>query len=277
MRITKSELLGMIPGILMIAGDLIFLRSEKIFSFILVLALVIITIPFVLAISLENKKQKELDERFLAFVRDLVENVKSGTPISKSIVNLKERDYGGLTIHVGKLANQIILGIPLTNALMIFAKDTKSPVITRAVSLISEAERSGGQIDTILESVARSVNQIENLKKERQSTVYNLVVQIYIIFIIFLIIMLVLQFEILPKVTSVGGSVEGLSVSSKANTITPTEFSRPLLIIILVQSLFTGLMIGKIAEGSLKAGIKHSFILLVISSLISTGANALFG
>jgi len=276
MKFQKNFLWGIVPGVLMILASLIFLWGDKLFYFVIVSAVIIITAPFVFSVISESNKEKNTDEKFLGFVRDLVENVKSGTPISKSIVNLKTRDYGVLSSHVQKLANQIELGIPLTNALAIFAKDTKSAVISKSVTLISEAERSGGQIDTILESVAKSVNQIENLKKERKSSIYNLVVQSYIIFIVFLVIMLVLQYKILPAVSDLGGNINSMSVNAKAASSTNLDLSQPLFFLILVQSLFSGLVIGKISEGSIKDGIKHSSLLLGFALLISSGARAIF-
>jgi len=210
---------------------------------------------------------------FLAFSRDLVENVKSGTPVSKGIINLRSRNYGALSPHVSKLANQLSMGITLTEALNNFSHETNSTVISRAVSLISEAEKAGGKIETIIESVAISVNQIDNLRKERKAAVSNLIMQGYIIFIVFIIIMLVLEFKILPLVADLS-SGGGLGVNIKK--IDPDEFSMPLLVTILVQSFFAGLVVGKISEGNLKAGIKHSFILLALTLLITTGAKALF-
>jgi len=276
MKFNKKNLIGIIAGIVMIIGAVIFLRGDKLFLFIIVLSLIVIALPFVISIIVERGRKKEVEERFLEFVRDLVENVKSGTPISKSIINLRKRDYGVLSKYVVKLANQISLGIPFTKALFTFASDTGSRVIMRAVSLISEAERAGGDIDSILESVAKSVNQTENLKKERKSAVYNLIVQGYIIFIVFIIIMLVLQFKILPMTSGLGDEdLSGLSISVRS--ISPQQFSTPLFILLLVQAFFAGLVIGKISEGSFKDGIKHSFILLALSLLISTGARALLG
>jgi len=276
MEFDKKNIIGLIAGFAMIVGSLIFLRGSKLVWFIIVLGVISMALPFVLSLVLESGRQKEKEERFLEFVRDLVENVKAGTPISKGIYNLKTRDYGALSPHVEKLANQISLGIPLTTALFNFAKDTKSKVIMRAVNLISEAEKSGGQIGSILESVARSVNQTENLQKERKAAVYNLIVQGYIIFIIFIVIMLLLQFHILPMTKDIGGeSISELSL--KPHQITQEDFAKPMLIILLVQAFFAGLVIGKISEGSIKDGIKHSFILLALALLIKTGANALLG
>lgn len=245
--------------------------------FLIVVSLIVVILPFVLSFLADQANQKEKEEKFLAFSRDLVENVRSGTPVGKSILNLRNRDYGALSPHVQKLANQLALGITLNESLMNFARETESKVISRAVGLISEAERAGGKIETILESVAASVNQIEDLKKERKAAVANLVTQGYIIFIVFIVIMLVLEFKILPLVSNLSGGESGTGPSVATKDIDPAEFAMPLLIMLLVQSLFAGLVIGKTSEGSVKDGIKHSLILLAITLLATTGSRALFG
>ena len=274
MKIGKQYWIGMIFGVLLVIAATIFFRKERLFYFLLVFAGVVIVLPFIIILIIKRNKEKELESRFLEFVRDLVENVKSGTPISKGIVNLQNRDYGPLSNYTRKLSNQISLGIPLTKALYTFSKDTKSAMIMRSVGLISEAEKAGGDISTILESVLHSVNQTEELKKERKTSVYNLTVQGYIIFIVFIIIMLVLEIKILPLASGVG-EVGALSI--KARSVSPEQFSTPLFFLLLIQSFFAGLVIGKISEGSFKDGIKHSFILIALTLLITTGVKVLFG
>lgn len=278
MKFEKKNLWGIILGMILIVGGIVIFGFDPRFYFVVVIALVAGALPFVLSVVFSQGKQKEKEARFLEFTRDLVENVKSGTPISKSIVNLQNRDYGPLSENVRKLANQLALGITLNKALATFASDTKSSVIKRAVGLISEAQRAGGKIDSIIESVSESVNQTEALKKERSSAVSNLVVQGYIIFIVFIVIMLVLQFKILPMTAGLG-NVGGnfLGGDSGGVSIDPESFSTPLLVMILVQSFFAGLVIGKIAEGSIRDGIKHSFILLALALLITTWARAFIG
>ncbi len=273
MKLEKKHWFGISFGLAVIVIAFLLFLGEKMSYFLMVVGFIVIAIPFMTSFVGRQNVQREKEEKFLAFSRDLVENVRSGTPISKGIVNLKNRNYGTLTPHVSKLANQLVLGITLDKAFAIFAKETKSSVISRAVGLITEAEKAGGKIETILDSVANSVNQIETLRKERKAAVSNLVTQGYIIFMIFIVIMLVLEFKILPLVSDLS-TTEGLSLNtSKVDT---AQFSAPLFVMILVQSLFAGLVIGKISEGSVKKGIKHSFILITITLLITTGAKALF-
>jgi flagellar protein FlaJ len=280
MRITLTTLIGPLIGIFFIIGSISFFRESKFLAFLVVLGIIIFIIPFIISVAIENSRQKELDARFLEFVRDLVENVKTGTPISRAILNVMKRDYDVLSPHIQKLGNQISLGIPLEKALKIFANDTRSSVISRSVSLISEAQRAGGEIVTILTSVSQSVNQTETLKKEQRASVYNLVVQGYIIFMVFILIILVLQHYILPMTEGLSGGTSKFGMGGDTTTTSTTkneDMAKPLFALLITQAFFAGLVIGKISEGNLKSGIKHSFILVAIALLISTGADALFG
>ncbi len=284
MKITKVSLLGIIFSLIILIVDFIFFRGEKIFFFLVGIAAVVVALPFVIVISLESKSEKEKNEMFLEFARNLAESVKAGTPIGQSIINMKNKNFGPLTPHIVKLANQTSIGIPISKAFETFASDIGSETIKRAISLIREAESAGGEIDNILDSVATSIYQIEKLKKERKTAIYNLVVQGYIIFFIFIGIMLIMQYKILPLTAGVG-SISGVSGGSSVAglpNINPgqtsaEELARPFLYLLLMQGIFTGLTVGKLAEGSIKDGIKHSFILSTIAFLISTGAKAFIG
>jgi len=282
MEIKKAHILGIVAAVLVLVGSFVawffFEMKSEVFYFIIGIALIIGALPFVVSVILESSREKENNEMFLEFSRNLAESVKAGTPISRSIINLKGKYYGSLTPYIQKLANQITLGIPVKEALETFAKDVDSKVITRAVTLISEAEKAGGEIEGILESVASSVSEIEKLKKERQSAIYSLVVQGYIIFLVFIVIMLIMQFKILPITSdiSLSGDVGLGGFGGGSSKYTVDEVSAPLLYLLLVQGLFTGLIIGKLAEGSLKAGIKHSFAMVALSLLIYTGAKVFF-
>jgi len=269
--------MAIIFGSLIVIVDLIFLRDNQIFIFLLGISVVIVALPFLVGLIFENQREKEKNDRFLEFTRNLAASVRAGNPVGKSIINMREKNLGQLTPHVIKLANQIELGIPIGHSLETFARDIGTPTIKRAVALIREAENAGGQIDNILESVATSVYEIEKLKKERRAAISNLIVQGYIIFFIFIGIMLVMQFKILPLTTGLGSIGNFGDVDNPNSVGTPTysvkELSQPFLYLLVTQGLFAGLIIGKLAEGKIKAGVKHSFILAVTAFLVSSGAN----
>ncbi len=284
------HVIGIIIALVIIIGSAVLFakNSPALFYFLMGIGFVIGGLPFFLTLIVESKQYSEKEAMFLEFSRGLVESVKAGTPISKSILNIRNKNYGSLNPHIQKLANQISLGIPIKVAFETFARDIGSPTITRSVNIISESEKAGGKIDDILEAVVKSVGQVEKLKKERKAAMFTLVVQGYIIFFIFIIIMLVMQFKVLPIASQMGAEMMGSSTDSSSigssfgglmggSRATPEQMARPFLWLLVAQGFFAGLVIGKLSEGSMKAGLKHSFILLVISFLIQTGANLFFG
>ena len=287
-KIKKSQIIGIVVALVVIILSFIFLRGSDVFYFLLGISFVIAGLPFFVSLILESNVTREKEEMFLEFSRSLVESVKAGTPISRSILNIRTKDYGSLNPYIQKLANQISIGIPLKTALETFARDIRSSTITRAVTIISESEKAGGRIEDVLDSVAKSVAQIEKLRKERSAAMYNLVVQGYIIFLIFIVIMLVMQFKILPIASGLGTTL-GQTESSEYNVgfggllglggekATPEQLARPFLFLLIVQGFFAGLVIGKLSEGKIKAGLKHSFILILLAVLIGTGAKLFIG
>ena len=281
MKLTKVHWLGIIAALVIIGLDVGFFMGERMFPFLLAIGGIAVVLPFLIQLIVESKVEQEKNERFLEFARNLAESVKTGTPIGKSILNMSTKDFGSLSPYIRKLANQIGLGIPISRALQTFASDVDSVVIKRAVSLIREAENAGGEIDYILDSTAESIYQIEKLKRERKAAVSGLVVQGYIIFLIFVGIMLIMQFKILPLTAGAQGIASGQTLNDVGlgggSAVDSEKLARPFLYLLLIQGFFTGLTIGKLSEGSLRGGLKHSLIMTLAAFLITSGANAFIG
>lgn len=221
----------------------------------------------------ENKRQKNIEEKFLEFIRNVGESVKTGVPIPKGILQVSDKDYGALTPYVKKLANQVEWGMPMHKSLIVFADDTENKVIKRSISIIIEADESGGDISDILQSVSTSVVNINRMKEERRSTIFSQILQGYIVFIIFIVIMLVLQLVLFPKLTNITSSLEGSANVLGFQTGTTEEIiniDTMIFLLLMVQGFFGGLAIGKFSEGNIKNGLIHSLILMTMSALIIT-------
>ncbi len=274
MEFGKENIVGMILSVTIMLISVFFVGT-KFFYLIIGLGVVVGILPFVFNVLKESRIEKEKEEMFLEFARNLVESVKTGTPISKSIINSKGKNYGVLSEHIEKLANQIHMGFPLGSSLQTFSKDIDNKIVSRAITLIGQAEKAGGNIGEILESVVEAVNTTEKLKKERKASISTLIIQGYIIFFVFMGIVLIMQFKIIPIISGMStmGSALSGGVSSGGVSINPAEISNAFLFLLLIQGLFSGLAIGMLSEGDLKAGIKHSFALMIAAFLVSSTAN----
>ena len=282
LELKLKHYVGIVVGALILILDIVlffdfskFSPGAWYFSPILVIAILVGGINFFLDVLDENKRQKELELKFLEFVRSLVETVRSGVNIPQAIMHVSNTNLGALTPYVKKLASQLEWGYPLHDALTIFANDTRNEVIKRSVAIVVQAEKSGGDMGSVLEAVTTSVMEIKKVKEERKSNSYTQTVQGYIIFFVFVIIMIVMQVYLIPKLSSIGGEIGqglgGLGGSAGAgNGSHGVAFGPIFTATIVVQGLFAGLMLGKFAEGDFVSGMKHSLIMVVVGYLLST-------
>lgn len=265
--------IGIGMGVFLILLSILFLNDTPWMSVFIALGIIIAIIQFGIDIIHETQRQREIEEQFLELSRALESTVRSGVPLPLALLQVSDTDYGSLSPYVKKLANQVTWGIPLSKALITFAKDTNNKVITKTVSILIEAEQSGGNVDQVLHAVTDSVLQVKKIKDERRSDAYAQIVQGYFIFFIFIIIMLTMQIYLIPQLADAGGSVlTGLSGNIEALGDEPKssllDLNKIFTGLIVVQGIFAGLIVGKFSEGDLKAGLKHSLILAISGYLI---------
>lgn len=280
MKFKNKYFIGISIAVFLLILDVLFVYStpsiKRWFYAFIVLAISIGWSQFWYDFYKESKRQKEIENKFLEFVRALVGSVKSGISVPQAIIHASRKDYGALTPYTSKLSNQLEWGIPVHEALITFANDTKNSVIKRSVAIVIEAEQGGGDMEDVLEAVTNSVIQVKKVKAERKSSTYSQIVQGYIVFFVFIGIMLLLQVQLFPMLSNISGSLtEGLAASGLAGGVfgksgQDVNLDSLFFSLIMIQAFFAGIMVGKFSEGTVRQGLLHSFILMTISALIVT-------
>lgn len=277
-KFKKEYLIGVGLGAFVILLDLLYFWKTRWFLAMIIVAITISWSQFWMDFFKEQKRQKEIEEKFLEFVRALVSTTRSGISIPQALRQTSDKDYGALTKYTQKLANQLEWGIPVHDALLTFSKDTGNSVIKRAVSIVLEAEKSGGDMENVLESVTDSVMHVKKMKAERKAGTYSQMVQGYIVFFVFIGIMLLLQLKLFPTLQGMSGTMQsGLGgmgmlggMFGEGQQLGESGLDRIFFSLLMIQGLFAGIMIGKFSEGTLKQGLAHSLALMTIAALIIT-------
>jgi len=202
------------------------------------------------------KINRAVEARFPDFIRDVSENIRAGMTLTQAVKATKTNEYGYLSKDVRRMAVHIDWGIPFEDILQRFSRKY-SKAIQRNVSTIIEAYRGGGNIANILDSSAKSIYEINKIKKERVSNVYSQVVTGYIIFFVFLGVLYSISKMLVP---ALGFSGSGLSSFETFTSI----YNQLFMWLIIIQGFFSGLVIGKLSEGAIISGLKHSIILVFI-------------
>ena len=237
----------------------------------------IIAIGPVMAIKYRQYQNRaKLEERFPDFIRDVVEGVRSGMSLPQAIENTEDNDYGYLTQYVDSMSAKINWGIPFDQVLRDFAAESGSKVIKRASNTIIQSYDSGGNVSDVLATVGKNIDKIRQLNKERESELHGQVVTGYIVYFIFLAVMVALIKYLVPALTFSGDIPEmsaGMSIFGGAGGSSVEEIIalyRPIFRnLVVIQSVFSGLVIGKLSEGELRAGAKHVAILLSVGYTVA--------
>lgn len=208
------------------------------------------------------KENRELEERFPDFLRDVSQNIRTGMTIPQAITATKDTYYGALTPYIRKIVVQIDWGVPLDKILTDFASNaTKS--LRRTVSTIIDTHRGGGNIADIFDSVGKSIVEINRINKERSSIIYNRMLTGYVIFFVFIGVLVMMQMYLIPSFQTFSSPEVGISAFGELGSFYADVFR----ILIILQGFFSGLVIGKLSEGSIISGLKHSIILVIVGSL----------
>jgi len=221
----------------------------------------------------EQSRVKQLEENFPSFLRDFVETTRSGMAIPQAFKVVSNNNYGSLTPYVKKMASQLDWGISVEKVLMKFSKESKSRLIGRIISSVIESHRFGGSLTDTLESLSKTALEVEKLREERKLYMNSQLITGYIIFFVFLGVMVGLEKFLVPSLGQVSNtaSLTGLTETEAATqsdfAIQYKEIFRNL---ILIQGLFAGLTVGKMAEGAMLTGIKHSLFMMFVGILVFT-------
>jgi len=232
-------------GLMLFSINQIFLKID---ALIIISILIIIVFPFLIQYK-KYKINKEIEERFPDFLRDVSSNIKAGMTLPQAVMATKKTDYGLLDPHLDKMAVHIDWGVPFSKILNNFARD-KTKIIKRTVSAINESIKGGGNVTEILDAIGASIIEVNSIRKERQSATYSQMLTGYVIFFVFLGVLVALQKFMIPTLNLGGSPMFNYGIMFRQ--------------LILIQGFFSGLVIGKMSEGKMISGLKHAIILMIL-------------
>ncbi|TAL47233.1 type II secretion system F family protein, partial [archaeon] len=245
---------------------------KTIFSTVHLIAGMIAAMPLIYYKYRDYAKTKELESMFPVFLRDFIETARGGLTITESFRTVSKNDYKALSKYIRKVSAQLDWGIPLDIVLVNFSKETKSKMIGRIVSSVLESHKFGGNLTDTFEALSQTAVDIDRLKQERLLYLQSQITTGYVIFFVFLGVIIGLEKFLVPTLTTsqpLGGlGGEQLNVAGLAE-----EFRTIFRNLVLIQGLFAGLAVGKMAEGAVIAGVKHSLIMMFVGGI----AFAIFG
>jgi flagellar protein FlaJ len=234
----------------------------------------ILFFPIVLYYYREYTRLKHIEEFFPIFLRDFVEAVRGGLTVPLAFKSVSRNDYKELTPYIKKIAARLEWGVPIDEVLLSFGKEVKSKTISRIVASVVEAHKFGGNIADTFQSLSSVAIEIDRLRKERIGYLQAQIITGYIIFFVFLGVIIGIERFLMPGLSQ----ASNIALTTTGTQAQPTDlgpfFKNLFRDLIIIQGVLSGLSVGKMGEGSLLAGLKHSFFMSFIGGLVYLLASA---
>ena len=263
-----------------IAGTIVFFLSFYLSNFSdtnstrdigFVFAVLVAVLPLALLQLKEVQRKENIDRNLPLFLLALVSSVQSGSNLIRAIEHSAERNMGALTPQLKNLKANISWGMPIHDALENFAQRTGTRMARRVIVLLEMAIRIGGDITDNLEMIQKHVTELQNIEKERKSSLQPYTYTIYIAFIVFIAITVILSSQFFVEIEKVQLLIKDSMTESNTGIFSSLanleikELNSILFNMAIVEAVFGGLAAGKIGSGSYVSGVKHIVVMVVIA------------
>lgn len=283
--INKEKSLIITPiviGILVFLGGLLYyyqydINEEYYMEYLVIASFFLIFTSLTIQAQMEKNSIINYEHGFSQLLFELADAMRGGIDPAKAIVELSNTNTGTLSKQLKIGAKNIKAGRPFEEVLLTIAEPTNSKIIARYASLIGESSKVGGEIAQVIHRSAKDMEDMLKVVSERRR---QLVIQTFTIYIAFFVLVAIMWMliGIYPQLTEIDFTfftdfnLEAAAASADETTtsirMSITDIKRKFFHVILINSMGSGLIIGKLIHGKIKYGLLHSIILVGMASLI---------
>jgi flagellar protein FlaJ len=219
-------------------------------------AMITLVFPPAILDHIDFKWRKAIDEHLPDLFRSIVQAQQTGMTLPQALEEAARRDYGPLTSELKKMSTQVSWGMSFEDGLVTLGRRVNTVLVQRTVPMVIEASRSGGNVEKVFDPMGKFIQTTLLLDKERRTQTRPYVAIIYVSFFVFL-------FTIILLFRSFFNGFEGMQLLAAA-VMQPSQIQRIFFHMTSIQAFFGGLVAGKMGDGTVSAGLKHSLVLMLI-------------
>ena len=224
---------------------------------VLVFAVIIAIAPYSVDITMQKRTTRRKEELYTEFLFKLSELMRGGLDPIKSVKELARTDMGILTPNIRIASTSMVYGKSFENSMKAMAKSLHSEMIARYTTLVVQASYAGGSVADLILKASEDMRSIIGIEREKEGNLSQYVMIFYFAQVIIFFIIMTLSTSLLPFIDQLGPT-SPFGVNKLANV----DFNRGFFHLIMINAFFGGLIIGKIAEGDARHGLKHAAILM---------------
>jgi len=225
----------------------------------------VIALVFPAIVELNNFRWGgQVDKNISRLLEDITEAVQSGVTLPRAIEEASKRDYGPISKELEHTASMLILGSSWEDSLTSLAQRLRRPSALRLSNLLIEVHHTGGKAVEALAASVDLFSSLDEYREEQHRSLRPYVITIYMAAIIFLIIAYMVLHQFLAPIYGITTSTMK-ETGLLTNILDVNYYNSILFWASIIESIFAGLIAGKMGDRALPAGLHHSVILCMIT------------
>lgn len=225
--------------------------------------LIVLLVPSILD-SFNLSYVRSVERNLPRFLRAVTESTSAGMILPRALSEVAESDYGPISREFGLAVSRFTLGRDFSEAITEAGRRLRHPLARQVAVLISEAQAAGGRMRGVLESGVELYSTFSEHREERRAELKPYLTLVYISLVIYLLVCYVAITQFLAPVITLQSASKAPFLTSNLSL---SYFKSIFFWAGILESVFGGLVAGKISEGVASAGLKHSVILLILTLL----------
>ncbi|RLM72558.1 type II secretion system F family protein [Halorubrum sp. Atlit-26R] len=254
----------------------------------IVAATAFVLAAYAVAYEFGKRRVRRIESAVPDFLDRLASVNEAGTAVVGSVRRVADSNLEALTEDLRRTRRDVDWGADVSTALRRLERRVRSPMMSRAVALVTNAIRASGDVGPVLRIAADESRATWSLRRERRQVMLTYLIVIYISFLVFLGIIAALSVSFIPAIESAGvpgtggslpdagGGVPGGpgGIADGIGDIDVDAYEQLFFHAASIQAVCSGLVAGQLGEGSVRDGVKHVVVLLALTlvAFVAIGA-----
>ncbi|WP_418282290.1 type II secretion system F family protein [Halorubrum sp. DTA98] len=237
---------------------------------------------YAIVYEIGKHRTRRIERSVPDFLDRLASINEAGTSIVDSVRRVSESDLDALTPELERTWRDVQWGSDVESALRRLEHRVRSPLMSRMVTLVTNAMHASGDLGPVLRIAADEARATQRLQRERKQVMITYLIVIYISFLVFLGIVVALSVSFIPAIEdatisggtgNVPGGIGG--ITEGVGEISVFGYEQLFFHAAAIQAVCSGLVAGQLGEGSIRDGVKHAVVLLGLAAVTLTAIGLL--
>jgi flagellar protein FlaJ len=227
-------------------------------------AVLIPALPFVFLHETKARRIGKIEDSFPDFLTSLSSSIASGLTPAQAIRSASASELGPLSSELRRVSGEMEWGASTSESLSNFDERVGSGMVSRSVGVMKRAMEASGEISDVVDILALDTSTSRSLKQEKRGAMITYTIIVYMSFAVFISTAGMISTYLLPMMPG-AAPVAGMQI---APGMPQAEVTRLLFHASLIQGFCSGLVAGQLGSGDVRAGLKHSILMMALAYLL---------